>query len=85
MVELTKKYAYLLNDEDFKRWFDNLAAKSIITATVYLRTLGYFCELNKTDPKALLKVAETKAFRDRFMDFVRELERKGKAGSYIAR
>ena len=39
----------------------------------------------KTNPKALLKVAETKAFRDSFMDFVRKLERKGKAGSYIVR
>lgn len=79
------KYAYLLKDRDVKRWFDNLAAKSIITATVYLRTLGYYCELNKTDPKALLKVAGSKAFRDGFMDFVRELESEGKAGSYITR
>lgn len=79
------KYAYLLKDEDVRRWYDNLAAKSIITATVYLRTLGYYCELNRTDPKALLKIAKTKAFRDGFMDFVRGLEREGKAGSYIAR
>ena len=50
-----------------------------------MRTLGYYCELNETDPKALLKIAKTKAFRDSFMDFVRELERKGKAGSYIVR
>ena len=33
----------------------------------------------------MLKTAKTKAFRDNFLDFVRELERKGKAGSYIAR
>jgi site-specific recombinase XerC len=70
---------------DVKRWFDNLAAKSIITASVYLRTLGLYCELNKTNPKDIVKLAETKAFRDNFMDFVRRLEREGKAGSYIAR
>jgi site-specific recombinase XerC len=75
----------LLRDEDVKRWFDNLAAKSIITASVYLRTLGLYCELNKTNPKDIIKAAETKAFRDNFMDFVRRLEREGKAGSYIAR
>ncbi len=33
----------------------------------------------------MLKVAGTKFFRDRFMDFVRELESEGKAGSYVAR
>jgi hypothetical protein len=79
------KYAYLLEDADVRRWFDNLAAKSLLTATVYLRNLGLYCELNKTDPKSILKVARTKAFRDGFTDFVRKLEREGKAGSYIAR
>ena len=79
------KYAYLLEDKDVRRWFDNLAAKSLLTATVYLRNLGLYCELNKTDPKSILKVAGTKAFRDGFTDFVRKLEREGKAGSYIAR
>ncbi|MEM2123399.1 MAG: site-specific integrase [Candidatus Bathyarchaeia archaeon] len=79
------KYAYLLRDEDVRRWFENLAARSYVTATVYLRTLGFYCELNKTDPKALLEIAKTKAFRDGFSDFVRRLEREGKAGSYIAR
>jgi hypothetical protein len=79
------KYAYLLEDEGVRRWFDNLAAKSLLTATVYLRNLGLYCELNKTDPKSILKVAGTKAFRDDFTDFVRRLEREGRAGFYIAR
>jgi len=52
---------------------------------VYLRTLSLYCEMNGTDPKALLKVAKTKKFRDGFIDFVRSLEREGKAGSYIVR
>ncbi len=79
------KYAYLLKDEDVKRWFENLAAKPIVTAAVYLRTLGYYCKLNNTDPKAILKVAKTKAFRDGFMDFIRKMESEGKAGSYLSR
>ena len=69
------KYAYLL--EDVRRWFDNLAAKSYLTATVYLRNLGFYCEVNGTSPKALLKVAGTKAFRDGFTDFVRRLGKQG--------
>jgi site-specific recombinase XerC len=82
---LRSKYAHLLEDEDVRRWYENLAAKSAVTAGVYLRTLGFYCEVNGTDPKALLEVAGTKAFRDGFMDFVRRLEREGRAGSYIAR
>jgi site-specific recombinase XerC len=79
------KYDHLLKDEDVKRWFDNLAARSIVTAGVYLRSLGLYCELNKTNPKALLKVAKTKAFRDSFSDFIRQQEKEGKAGSYLTR
>ena len=82
---MQSKYAYLLEDVDVKRWFENLAARSKVTAMVYLRTLGLYCEMNKTDPKALLTVAKTKEFRDGFIDFVRSLERQGKAGSYIVR
>jgi hypothetical protein len=85
LVDMRARYAYLLEDADVRRWFDNLAAKSILTATVYLRNLGLYCELNKTDPKSILKSAGTKAFRDGFTDFVRRLEKEGKAGSYIAR
>jgi len=74
-----------LEDRDVRRWFENLAARSKVTAMVYLRTLGLYCEMNRTDPKAILKVAGTKEFRDDFIDFVRSLERQGKAGSYIVR
>jgi hypothetical protein len=79
------KYAHLLEDADVRRWFDNLAAKSVVTATVYLRTLRLYCELNGSDPKAILKAARTKAFRDDFTDFIRRMEREGKAGSYLSR
>ena len=82
---MQSKYSYLLKDKDVRRWFENLAARSKVTAMVYLRTLGLYCEMNRTDPKAILKVAGTKEFRDNFIDFVRSLERQGKAGSYIVR
>lgn len=79
------KYAYLLDDDDVRRWYENLQARSIITATVYLRTLGRFCTLTHLSPSNIIAQAETKAFRNRFIDFVRQLERQGKAGSYIKR
>ncbi|MDG7007374.1 MAG: site-specific integrase, partial [Nitrososphaerota archaeon] len=81
----TRKYGDLLDDKDLKRWHDNLAANSPITAEVYLRTLGLYCGLAHTTPKQILRDGPAKRFRDNFTDFVREMERKGKAGSYIIR
>jgi hypothetical protein len=79
------KYDYLLKDDDVRRWYGNLVASSAITADVYLRVLGRYCELNDSTPKKILLEAETKEFRDSFIDFVRKLESQGKAGSYITR
>ena len=58
------KYGDLLADPDMKRWHDNLAAGSPITAEVYLRTLGLYCELEKMSPKEIIERAESKVFRD---------------------
>ena len=81
------KYQELFLDEDMRRWFENLRAKSVLTATVALRNLGHYCELTETTPKEILKKAKSneKDFRYEFTDFVRKLEKEGKAGSYIAR
>ncbi|MCW4028356.1 MAG: site-specific integrase [Candidatus Bathyarchaeota archaeon] len=79
------KYGYLLEDTDVKRWFSNLAAGSQITADVYLRGLGRYCELNNSSPTRILQQANTNEFRDGFLDFVRQLENQHKAGSYIIR
>jgi len=69
------KYLDLLKDDDVRRWFENLRAKSTLTATAQSRALGYFCKLNKTSPKEILRAAKSKALRDGFVDFVRRLER----------
>jgi integrase len=84
---MPRKYGFLLAHDDVRRWYENLRARSAITADVYLRTLGYYCALTSTTPAAILEVARTapKPFRDGFIDFVRQLERDGKAGSYITR
>jgi hypothetical protein len=54
------KYGFLLQDPDVNRWFENLRARSVLTATVCLRGLGLYCILNQTTLKALLDVASTK-------------------------
>lgn len=81
------KYDGMLQDPDVKRWFENLKAKSILTATVYLRTLGYYCELTGETPQKIVKdsMENPIEFKNRFSDFIRDLEKKGKAGSYLAR
>lgn len=81
----TMKYGYLLEEPNIKRWYDNLKVKSQITAGVYLRTLGLYCELNDTTPERIVEESTKRKFDDDFTDFVRRLEERGKAGSYIVR
>ncbi len=81
------KYRKLLENEDLKRWYENLKAGSTITADISLRTLGLYCELNNTTPEKVIEFAKNnpRDFKNGFMDFVRSLEKQGKAGSYIGR
>ncbi len=79
------KYLDLLKDRNVKRWYDNLRAKSVLTATVALRNLGHYCEIENTNPNKIIIEMKEGNFRDKFFDFVRKLEEDGKAGSYIAR
>ncbi|MEM3237879.1 MAG: hypothetical protein QXX11_03035 [Thermoplasmata archaeon] len=39
------KYENMMEDQKVRRWFENLKAKSILTATVYRRALGLYCKL----------------------------------------
>ena len=79
------KYERMLENEKIRRWYENLRAKSVLTATVYRRTLGLYCELQNITPDKIIENMEKEEFRNDFMDFVRRLEKDGKAGSYIAR
>jgi len=79
------KYKEWLEIVNIRRWYDNLKAKSILTATVYIRALRLYCELEKTTPDKLLKDMKTPQFRNHFADFIRKEEEQGKAGTYLAR
>lgn len=86
----TSKYSQLLEIKDVRRWYDNLKASSLITATVYLRTLGLYCELEGLNPESIVSAFNQstdngKQFKNRFTDFIRDLETKGKKGSYVVR
>ena len=77
-MNIQPEYQELLLDEDVQRWFENLRAKSVLTATVSLRNLGHYCELTQTNPKEILKKAQAdeKDFRYEFTDFVRKMEKE---------
>jgi site-specific recombinase XerD len=77
-----ESYAYLLEDVDVRRWYENVARGSRVTADVYLRRLGSACRSLNLKPKDLLGMSE-KALGMLLADFVSRLEREGKAGSYI--
>lgn len=76
------KYAHLMENPDVKRWFDNTARGSRITADVCLRRLGSFCKSHKITPKEFAALPDKELY-DMLMDYVSAQEKKGYAGNYI--
>ena len=56
--------------------------KSPVTANVYLRRLGWFCRRKRINPQRLAAMSEPEA-TDLLIDMVADLQKNGKAGSYI--
>ena len=75
------KYGHLLKDKNIKRWYENVGRGSFVTANVYLRKLGNFCEKHKIAPQQLAKLKERKIY-DLLLDNVTEMEKQKYAGSY---
>ena len=51
------RYSYLLNDVDVRRWYSNVTRGSRVTADVYFRRLGMFCEHFNISPKQLIAIS----------------------------
>jgi hypothetical protein len=77
-----RNYSALLEDKAIKRWYDNVARGSKITADVYLRRLGHFCFDLKSSPHALIKMEESELY-NLFLDTVTTMESAGYSGGYI--
>jgi hypothetical protein len=80
------RHKKLLQNDKVRRWYENLEARSQVTAEVYLRNFGMWTEYLNTDPDSIIGYA-----RDRFDDFkaavsdqIRKLERNGVHGSSIS-
>ena len=76
------KYAYMLEDGDVRRWYDNTARGSLISADICLRRLGSFCEQNKIKPTEFAALSE-RELHNLLLDYVSSEEKKGHAGNYI--
>ncbi len=71
-----------MDDPVIRRWYDNLARGSRITADVYLRRVGSLCAARGTSFCELARMSEQDA-TNLLMDVVTEMEGRGHAGSYI--
>ena len=82
--KITKKDS-LLENQDIRRWYDNLARSSPVTAEVRLRKLGRFCENNKITPMELIELGQKhpRAIADLLEDTITTMEKQRKAPQYI--
>lgn len=76
------RHKLLFQDPEVRRWYENNARGSLITADTYLRRLGVFCEWSRTSPNALV-AKEERALEALLMDFVSAEEKKGRTEEYI--
>ena len=75
-------YSSLLDNKAVRRWRDNVARGSVITAEVYLRRLGHFCKDLEIEPSKLLEMSEDELY-NLLLDTVSKMEGKGYSGGYI--
>lgn len=80
----TKK-AGLLAIPDVKRWYDNVARGSPVSAEINLRRLSKFCEDNKITPTQLaeLGITDVRKVTDLLQDQISWMESQGRAPQYI--
>ena len=76
------KYPHLFEDDDVKRWYENLSRGSKVTADVCLRRLGNFCESHGITPHDLASKDDYE-LHNMLLDYVTSAEKKGYAGTYI--
>jgi len=75
----------LLENVKVRRWYENLEARSALTASVYLRNIRLWLQYLQKDPDTVIDFAlnDFEEFKGEIADQIRELERKGIAGSSI--
>ena len=69
----------LLEDPTVKRWYSNIRKGSVISAEIYLRALGRFCEYAEMTPAQFAELPLEK-IEDMTQDFIDEFESKYSPG-----
>lgn len=84
-TKISKK-EQLLNNPEVRRWHDNLARGSPLTAEVRLRRLGKFCEIHSMTPMELADLAmrDLRAATNLLEDHVTMMEEQDHSPGYIA-
>jgi len=75
--------AKLLENDDIRRWYDNTARGSLVTADVYARRLSAVCSKLEITPFDLVEMNKDDRYKF-LLDFVDSEEKRGMSGSYIA-
>jgi integrase len=82
------RWAHLLDEEpDFRRWYENLARGSELTAKESAKSLYRFLRMHDDlSPKGFVELAlkDQRAVENILMDFVGRLHGEGKSSNYIA-
>jgi len=79
------KSSRLLANPDVKRWYDNIARGSVLTAENSLRCVGKFCEIHQISPIELahLGMRDLRAATDLLEDHVTMMESREYSSGYI--
>ena len=77
------KYKGMLEDKDFRRWYDNVARGSLVTAQEWFRRMGFVCAKFETTPTKIAKMSEKQA-TEFILDVIGALEKEGRSGNYIS-
>ena len=81
----TSKKDMLLVHPEIKRWYDNLARGSALTADVRVRRLGQFCEIHHMTPMGLadLGMRDLRTATNLLEDHITWMEDKGYSPGYV--
>ena len=85
MMHPQTRHKKLLEIVRVKRWYENLQARSNLTADIYLRNLGLWLEWTGLNPDSVIELAKEnlEEFKGKVSDQIRKMESEGKHGSYI--
>ena len=72
----------ILEDPEVRRWYNNVAQGSQVTADVFVRRLGAVCDRLNMTPAKFLKLSDTELY-NMLLDFVTAQQKEGFAGTYI--